>query len=76
MCFTSLNIGDAKLLKIDQIGEKNLTYYRIKNRNSKPEAIVVPLSSPARLLIRKIKKDVFLAIYLLILYRIKKSERI
>lgn len=56
MCFTSLNIGDAKLLKIDQIGEKNLTYYRIKNRNSKPEAIVVPLSSPARLLIRKIKK--------------------
>lgn len=52
MCFTSLHISDAKNLKIEQIGEKSFTYYRIKNRNSKPEPIVVPLSEPAKKIIK------------------------
>ena len=53
LCFSSLHVSDAKKLTIDQIGEKNLTYFRIKNRNSKPEAIVVPLSKPAKTILKK-----------------------
>lgn len=54
LCFTSLHIGDAKSLRIEQIGTKNFTYFRIKNRNSKPEPIIVPLSKPAKYIIRKV----------------------
>jgi integrase len=54
ICFTSPNIGDLKKLRIEHIGEKSFTYYRIKNRNSKPEPIVVPLSTPAKIMIRKL----------------------
>jgi len=56
MCFTSLHVGDAKSLLIEQIGSKNFTYYRLKNRNSKPAPIVVPLSSPAKAIIKKVAK--------------------
>ncbi len=56
MCFTSLHIGDARTVRIEQIGKTNLTYYRIKLRNSKPVPIIVPLSNPARTLIRKLKR--------------------
>ncbi|MGL4519609.1 MAG: tyrosine-type recombinase/integrase [Phocaeicola sp.] len=54
LCFSSLHIGDAKTLRIEQIGQKTFTYYRIKNRNSKPEPIVVPLSKPLKSLIKNI----------------------
>lgn len=54
LCFSSLHIGDAKALRIEQINQKTFTYYRLKNRNSKPEPIVVPISKPARFLIKKI----------------------
>lgn len=54
LCFSSLHISDAKSLRIEQIGAKTFTYYRIKNRNSKPEPIVVPLSQPLKKLIKDI----------------------
>lgn len=54
LCFSSLHIGDAKALRIEQINQKTFTYYRLKNRNSKPEPIVVPISKPARFLIKKV----------------------
>lgn len=54
LCFSSLHVSDAKNLSIDQVGEKNITYYRIKNRNSKPEPIVVPISKPAKQILKKV----------------------
>lgn len=48
MCFSSLHIGDAKKLKLEQFNENSFTYFRIKNRNSKPEPIVVPISDILR----------------------------
>jgi len=56
MSFTSLHIGDARSIQIEQIGTKNLTYYRKKLRNSKPAPIQVPLSIPAKAIIKNIKK--------------------
>ena len=57
MCLSSLHIGDVKNLQVDQIGEKSFTYFRIKNRNSKPEPIIVPISSPLRKMIDNIKNN-------------------
>lgn len=54
MCFSSLHIGDAKNLRLEQIGKDSFTYYRIKNRNSKPEPIIVPLSDPAKQIIKEL----------------------
>lgn len=54
LCFSSLHISDAKRLRIEQFGTKTFTYYRIKNRNSKPEPIVVPISQP----LKKLLKDI------------------
>ena len=47
MCFSSLHITDARMLCLEQINNGILTYYRIKNRNCKPEAIRIPLPLPA-----------------------------
>ena len=52
MCFTSLHIGDAKAIKMEQISKTTLTYYREKNRNSKPEPVFIPLSEPAKKIIK------------------------
>lgn len=54
LCFSSLHITDAKKLKIEQIGRNSFTYYRFKNRNSKPEPIVVPLATPAKHILKKV----------------------
>lgn len=54
LCFSSLHISDAKSLRIEQFGAKTFTYYRIKNRNSKPEPIIVPISQP----LKKLLKDI------------------
>lgn len=54
LCFSSLHIGDAKNLRIEQFNQKTFTYYRIKNRNSKAEPIVVPISRPLRALMKEI----------------------
>lgn len=51
LCFSSLHVGDAKKLKLEQFGESSFTYFRIKLRNKKPEPIVVPISDPLRILI-------------------------
>ena len=55
MCFTSLHISDARSITIDQIQNGVLTYYRIKNRNCKPEAIKIPVSAPAEKLIEEFR---------------------
>lgn len=55
LCFSSLHITDAKNLQIQQIGKKSFTYFRIKNRNSKPEPITIPLSEPLKKIIETLK---------------------
>lgn len=54
MTFSSLHIGDAKKLKLEQFNESSFTYFRIKNRNSKPEPIVVPISDILKQVIKNI----------------------
>ncbi len=54
MVYTSLHISDAKCLKIEQITKTDFTYFRVKNRNSKPEPITIPLSIPAKKIIKNI----------------------
>jgi site-specific recombinase XerD len=44
MCFSSLHITDAKNLRLEQFTDTSFTYFRIKNRNKKPEAVNVPVS--------------------------------
>lgn len=51
LCFSSLHVGDAKVLKLEQFGDTSFTYYRLKLRNKKPEPIVVPISEPLRSLL-------------------------
>lgn len=48
LCFSSLHVGDAKGMKLEQFGDTSFTYYRLKLRNKKPEPIVVPISEPLR----------------------------
>lgn len=54
MCFTSLHITDARMFTIEQVNNNILTYYRIKNRNCKPEPIKIPMSEPARNLLKEL----------------------
>lgn len=53
MAFTSLHIGDARELKIDQIRENEIVYMRKKLRNTRPKFISVPLSEPAKAIIKR-----------------------
>jgi len=54
MCFSSLHIGDTKSLRLEQFTSTSFTYFRIKNKNKKPEPIVVPVSDTLEKLIRNI----------------------
>lgn len=54
LCFSSLHIGDASKLKLEQFTDNSFTYFRIKNRNKKPEPVVVPISSPLRSMLKNI----------------------
>ncbi len=54
MCLSSLHVGDAKRLKIEQFTNDSFVYYRIKNRNSKPEPILVPVSESLRKLLQNV----------------------
>lgn len=54
MCFSSLHIGDAKKLQLEQFTDDHFTYFRMKLRNSKPEPIQIPISEPLRHLLSKI----------------------
>lgn len=47
MCFTSMHITDARMFCIEQVNNDVLTYYRVKNRNCKPEPIKIPMPVPA-----------------------------
>ena len=54
LCFSSLHVGDAKKLRMEQFGETAFTYFRIKLRNIKPVPIVVPISAPLRTILTHI----------------------
>ena len=54
MCFSSLHVGDAKKLQLEQFSEDHFTYFRMKLRNSKPEPIQSPISDPLKNLLSKI----------------------
>lgn len=54
LCFSSLHIGDAKELKLEQFSETSFTYFRMKLKRRKPLAIQVPISAPLRLLLKNI----------------------
>jgi len=54
MCFGSQHIGDARTMKVEYFSKDTFTYYRIKNRNRKPEPIVVPLSKSMRTILTDI----------------------
>ena len=54
LCFSSLHVGDARCLRLEQFGQDSFTYFRKKLRNSKPEPIVVPYSEPLRTLLYNI----------------------
>lgn len=54
MCFSSLHVTDARNLLLEQFTEESFVYYRVKNRNSKPEPILVPLSEPLKMILRNV----------------------
>lgn len=54
LCFSSLHVGDALSLKLEQFNDTYFIYYRRKLKNRKPEPILVPISDPLRNLITHI----------------------
>lgn len=54
LCFSSLHVGDAKKLRLEQFTDAHFTYFRMKLKNSKPEPIQVPISAPLRSLLNHI----------------------
>lgn len=48
LCFSSMHIGDARGLKMEQYGDDSFVYFRKKLETRKPEPIVVPISEPMR----------------------------
>lgn len=54
MCFSSLHIGDTRLMKLEQFTSDSFTYFRVKNRNSKPEPVMVPVSDALRMVLTNI----------------------
>lgn len=54
LCYSSLHVGDARQIMLEQFGEDSFTYYRIKNRNSKPLPIRVPMSEALRTVVRNV----------------------
>lgn len=48
LCFSSMHIGDARGLRLEQYGESCFTYYRRKLETRRPEPIIVPISEPMR----------------------------
>ena len=57
MCFGSQHIGDARQMRIEQFGEKNYTYYRVKMLSRKPMMVTVPISNALRSIINEIAGD-------------------
>lgn len=55
LCFSSLHIGDAKALTIEQIGKDEFYYIREKLTNTCPKIVHVPISDPLRTIINRVK---------------------
>ncbi len=55
LCFSSLHIGDAKALTIEQIGKEEFYYIREKLTNTCPKIVHVPISDPLRTIINRVK---------------------
>ena len=57
LCFSSLHIGDAKALTIEQIGKDEFYYIREKLTHTCPKIVHVPISDPLRTIINRVKGD-------------------
>lgn len=53
MCFSSLHIGDARALNIEQIGEHEFWYVRMKMEGRRPRVVRIPISDPLRKIINR-----------------------
>lgn len=53
MCFSSLHIGDARALNIEQIGENEFWYVRMKMEGRRPRVVRIPISEPLRKIINR-----------------------
>ncbi|WP_289006176.1 site-specific integrase [uncultured Parabacteroides sp.] len=51
MCFSSLHITDARELRIEQIGNNDFWYVRVKMLGIRPKVVRVPISDPLRKII-------------------------
>lgn len=51
MCFSSLHITDARMLCIEQIGENDFWYMRVKMEARRPRVVRVPIADPLRKII-------------------------
>ena len=54
MCFSSLHVTDSRNITLEQYSDDSFVYYRVKNRNSKPEPIVIPLSEPLKMIVHNV----------------------
>lgn len=54
LTFSSLHIGDALALQLEQIGERSFTYYRKKLETRNPHPILVPVCEPLRRILQNI----------------------
>ncbi len=54
MCFSSLHVTDSRNITLEQFSDDSFVYYRVKNRNSKPEPIVIPLSEPLKMIVHNV----------------------
>lgn len=55
LCFSSLHIGDAKALTIEQICKDEFYYVREKLTNTCPKIVHVPISEPLQAIITRVK---------------------
>lgn len=51
MCFSSLHITDARNLRIEQIGDNDFWYVRVKMLGVRPKVVRIPISEPLRKII-------------------------
>lgn len=51
MCFSSLHITDARELRIEQIGNNDFWYVRVKMLGIRPKVVRIPISDPLRKII-------------------------
>jgi integrase/recombinase XerD len=54
MCFSSQHITDSLKTRLEDFTSDGLVYYRIKNRNSKPEKVLVTISDMLRSIVTDI----------------------